>query len=480
MNFWDLKNPDSQAEACYCEREGRPYTYEDLSGRVESAKSEIRTDRKGVVLLLCDNSFSTLLAYLATLQSRQAAMLLPHQIELELLSNILSVYVPEYIWDVSSRPKPFNDYEKVGNIGRGTLYRCKLDTHSSVINPDLALMLSTSGTTGSPKFVRLSYKNLQANSESITAYMHLTNRDAAITSLPFSYSYGLSVVNSHLLAGGKLVCTNASIVTAPLWELFKTHACTFFAGVPFTFETLRKLRFERMVLPSLRLMTQAGGRLSVDTIKHFADLAQRMNFEFFVMYGQTEATARISYVPLAEVRRKAGSIGIAIPGGALTIQKDGIDVTEPDVDGEIVYSGPNVMMGYAECRADLSRDDELHGILKTGDTGYKDADGYFFVTGRLKRFIKIHGLRVNLDEVERILESRGFYPVACVGSDDSLLILLQAADREQAGQVREVVVELFKLHHSVVHARVAASLPVTGNGKKDYDRIKREWTNVNS
>ena len=196
------------------------------------------------------------------------------------------------------------------------------------------------------------------------------------------------------------------------------------------------------------------------------------------MYGQTEATARISYVPPEELQRKVGSIGKAIPGGVLTIEEDGKERAEPFKEGELVYAGPNVMLGYAESAADLNKGDELKGILHTGDLGHKDWEGYFFVTGRLKRFIKVFGLRLNLDEVERMLESFVAHPFACFGSDDALLVAVETSDPELLRTIKQHIVDLYHLHHSVITVFQIPSIPLNSSGKKDYHRLKTEYSNV--
>lgn len=339
---------------------------------------------------------------------------------------------------------------------------------------ETAVLLSTSGTTGSPKLIRLSYSNLQANAEAIAQYLGITNAETPVTGLPLSYSYGLSVVNSHLSAGASMLCTNASLMTKEFWEQFKESRCSSFAGVPFSYAMLERLRFDQMTLPSLRTITQAGGRLAPEKIQLFADIAKRKDFRFFVMYGQTEATARIAYVPSERLLDKVGSIGIPIPFGHLELQQNGRTITEPYQEGELVYTGPNVMLGYAESRGSLAHGDEQRGILYTGDLGHRDADGYFYVTGRLKRFVKVFGLRLNLDEVEKMLESALERPVACVGTDDVLHVIIESSSDHDAQEALKRVVSLYKLHHSAVIVRRRDTLPVTSSGKKDYNALRTQ------
>jgi acyl-CoA synthetase (AMP-forming)/AMP-acid ligase II len=328
------------------------------------------------------------------------------------------------------------------------------------IHPDLAVLLSTSGSTGSPKAVRLSYANLQANARSIAEYLELKPGDRAITTLPFSYSYGLSVINSHLLAGASVVLTDAGLTSREFWTQFQTHTVTSFAGVPFTYQMLQRLNPEKLPLDSLDTLTQAGGKLTPALTEYFCGLAKRRGWRFFVMYGQTEATARISYVPPRALARKIGSIGIPIPGGSMSIA----------ADGELVFAGPNVMMGYADSKDDLAKGDELHGILHTGDLASQDADGYFFLKGRLKRFVKVHGNRVALDALESALEDAIHAPVAVTGNDEKIAIHTLMHVSEDA--VRQTIRDLFGFHGSTYTITLMAELPMTASGKKDYGRLQ--------
>jgi acyl-CoA synthetase (AMP-forming)/AMP-acid ligase II len=190
------------------------------------------------------------------------------------------------------------------------------------------------------------------------------------------------------------------------------------------------------------------------------ELALRRGWKFFVMYGQTEATARISYVPFEKLGEKLGSVGMAIPNGALSV--DGIT-------DEMVYRGPNVMMGYAECRADLAKGDELNGVLRTGDLARMDGDGYFYITGRLKRFLKMFGKRFNLDDVEKVVARRCEISIACYGHDDLLMAAAESA--ANCATVHGVICETFDLPRSAVKVIAIPELPRTPNGKLDYKRL---------
>jgi acyl-CoA synthetase (AMP-forming)/AMP-acid ligase II len=310
------------------------------------------------------------------------------------------------------------------------------------LHPDLRVLLSTSGSTGSPKLVRLTEANVRANAASIAQYLELGPGERAIQSLPLSYSYGLSVLNSHLHAGASVAFTPHSVIRPEFWADLRRHEATSFAGVPYAYAMLERIGMRDMDLPSLRTMTQAGGRLDPEVAARYA--AHR---RFFVMYGQTEATARIAYVPPERLADKPGSIGIPIPGGELSVD-----------DGELVYRGPNVMMGYATTRADLARGDELGGVLRTGDLGHHDDDGFFYVTGRAKRIAKVYGQRINLDEVEAAIDG----PAGAIAGDDRIDVF---AEREADARA---LAARFRLPPRALRVHTIERLPVKSSGKVDY------------
>src|SRR6476619_4365758 len=228
------------------------------------------------------------------------------------------------------------------------------------LHPDLALLLSTSGSTGSPKLVRLSHRNLATNTAAIAEYLDIRETDRAATTLPMSYCYGLSVIHSHLLRGAGLILTDRSVVDDEFWDSFRCHRGTTFPGVPHTFDLLDRIGFDGSSVPDLRYVTQAGGRLAPDQVRRFAALGSRHGWDLFVMYGATEATARMAYLPTELAFDNPHCIGVPIPGGEFRIEPTG---DGRDGVGELVYRGPNVMMGYASTPHDLAlghRVDELH------------------------------------------------------------------------------------------------------------------------
>jgi len=337
------------------------------------------------------------------------------------------------------------------------------------MHPELALLLSTSGTTGSPKFVRLSRRNVEANAKSIALYLGLGPSERAITSLPLHYTYGLSVLNSHLSSGGCVVLTDDSIMRPEFWRTFSRYGCTSMAGVPYSYQILNRIGFESLDLPTLRTLTQAGGRMDEGNILKYDALMKSRGGRLFVMYGQTEATARIAYLPPERLPAKAGSIGVPVPDGNISIELDGEALNGPGRTGEIVYRGPNVMLGYAETPADLALGDQLGGTLHTGDLGHLDADGFLYLTGRCNRIAKIFGLRISLDEVEGRLRGRG--PVAVSGTDERIVVFCETGDGPEHEAWRRELAGLYKINISAFEFRKVPALPLHPSGKIDYGRL---------
>ncbi|MFO7526871.1 MAG: AMP-binding protein [Ignavibacteriaceae bacterium] len=466
--FWQNLKYFSDRIALIDTSDDNSVTYNDLDIASDDIASRLKLSKKGLVFLFTTNNIESIITYIAVLKSGNAVLLLDEKLNEEIRIELINNYKPEFI--ITSREFIHADYAKEYNYSDLKFYkRNKILIFST--HDELSVLLSTSGTTGSPKLVRLAYKNIQSNAESIAEYLKIDESEKPITTLPFSYSYGLSVINSHLLKGATIVLTEKTVFFRDFWNLFNELNCTSFAGVPYTYTMLKRINFTKIELPTLKYMTQAGGKLGDELIRHFNDFALEKNIKFYVMYGQTEATARITYVPPEILSNKIGSIGIAIPGGKLKIMKNGKEIMTPNEHGEIVYSGNNVMMGYAKIREDLSSGDELKGTLFTGDLGYKDADGFFYVTGRMKRFIKIFGLRINLDDVQKRIENNFSITAACTGTDDLLKILIHSEDINSEIKVKNEVIKMYKLNFNSLVVKSTKIIPTTNSGKYDYKKI---------
>lgn len=454
--FWDSLH-QHPGRTAVIDADGHAISYAELSAQVAAAAAHLRSlGTRQLGLLFTSNTLPSLVAYLACLQARHVPLLLPADMAPALAASLQAHYQPDWVMGKHLREAPLR------GAGLPIAHLPPPADHRTVLAPELALLLSTSGSTGSPKLVRLSCNNLQANASAIAQYLGLTPSERALTLLPPHYSYGLSVINSHLHAGASLALREVSVLSPTFAETIRAQRVTSLAGVPTIYQMLWRTGFSKQDFPSLRTLTQAGGRLDDRLIRAFVQLADERGWRFFAMYGQTEATARISYVPPQRLAEKIGSIGVAIPGGQLRIDP---------ANAELLYSGPNVMLGYATCRADLALSDEQHGLLRTGDMARQDEDGFFYITGRLKRFVKLAGNRIGLDEVEQQLQNTLGLPVMASGRDERLVIWLEAADETLIEATKQWLSSQFGIHHSLCRFRLVDYLPILSNGKKDYSAL---------
>jgi acyl-coenzyme A synthetase/AMP-(fatty) acid ligase len=241
------------------------------------------------------------------------------------------------------------------------------------------------------------------------------------------------------------------------------------AGVPYTYEQLKRLAWHRMDLPSLRTLTQAGGRLHPSLVCEFASHCLAKGILFYIMYGASEATARMSYLPPALALEKSASVGVPIPGGKLWLEDETRQpIPQPNVPGELCYRGPNVALGYAHSRADLALGDEFHGVLRTGDLAYRDHDGCYYITGRKSRFIKLFGNRVSLEDMEQLIRNAGI-DCACTGDDQALRVYVSKASEHD--NIASFVQQLTNLHRSVIKTTVIDSIPRNEAGKIIYAEL---------
>lgn len=447
-------------------------TYQQLAIATERLREKI--DGRCLVFSICTNSVGSIVGYAGFLDHNIVPLLLDSHLDFKLLQQLIDTYKPSYLWVPESMNESFNVFEAIYSDFNYSLMKTNYDIKYPLFD-ELALLLTTSGSTGSPKLVRQTYKNVEANIKSIVEYLKLDKTERPITTLPMSYTYGLSIINSHLSVGAMLLLTDKTMMEKDFWTFFKEQEATSFGGVPYTYEILDKLRFTRMDLKSLRTMTQAGGKLSPELHKKFAEYALENNKYFVVMYGQTEATARMSYLPHEKSLDKYGSMGIAIPGGKFSlIDVAGNEVTEPEIVGELVYEGPNVTLGYAECGDDLIKGDERFGKLITGDMAKIDEDGYYYIVGRKKRFLKIFGNRVNLDETERMIKAHfNNLDCACSGVDDKMYIFI--TDEIVSNEVKKFISDKTGLNSIAFVVKVIDEVPKNESGKISYIKLEKYY-----
>jgi acyl-CoA synthetase (AMP-forming)/AMP-acid ligase II len=405
-------------------------SYQDLYGRsMKLARHLVETyGQNNNILLISPNSVYFLVAYLAIIKSGNVCVPLNPSIEPDNLAFVLKLckaktaFITPSLegerWDLLDEViYDYSDLEN-GTIGLG---RDSLN-HNEFDKDRLAEIIFTSGSTGEPKGVMITHGNIIANTESIIKYLKLDGSDVIEIVLPFYYCYGLSLLHTHMKVGGSIVMNNSFMFMGTVINDLQKYACTGFSGVPSHFQILlRKAKsFKENEFPALRYVTQAGGKLHNAFISEFRESFPEINF--FVMYGQTEATARLSYLPPDRLEEKLGSLGRAIPGVELEIVNEaGEVIKEADIVGELVARGGNIMKGYLGDEAGTAQTLK-NGWLYTGDLAYRDKDGFFFHTARRKEIIKVGGRRISPKEIEEVIVSiQGVVDCSISGIFDEVL-----------------------------------------------------------
>lgn len=388
-----------------------------------------------LVALFCTNTTNSLAAYIGLHAAGHVVILLSAKMAQSARDDLIGRY----------------NIDAIVEEGEVTLLRDPVGG----LHPDLAVCLSTSGSTGSPKLVRFSTAQLEANAHAIANYLALESTDHPLAHLPFEYSYGLSVLHSHMAVGACILLTQHSVMQKPFWERLK--GATSLSGVPFHFEMLLRMRLGRVDLPNMRMLTQAGGRLGAKEAMALYDIATDKGWQFHIMYGQTEAGPRIAWLPFDLMEGHLDFIGQPIPGVTLDLS----------LDSELVVKSPAVMMGYAETRADLARGDQMQGLLHTGDMA-EVVDGLYRITGRKSRFIKLQGNRVGLADIEARMADAG-YVVACVGRDDALTLF---TTDPKTDPIRQQAIDLFSFPARSMTVRALNVFPRRSNDKIDYAALQ--------
>ena len=466
MSLESTKPPSEAGEAgCFVDRlesfgaapaifgvDGTSIPYSGLLERAKRLGGELGTTRR-LVFVEAVHTADALAAYVACLRSRHPVYLYSRH-DREKLDILIERYRPNAVISAQAQRSELT-----------WLHRDTIELH-----PDLAVLLSTSGSTGSAKLVKLSLRSIHANATAIATYLSLNDSERAITTLPFAHAYGMSVVNSHLASGGAMVATSHSVIDREFWLAFDESGATSFAGVPYTFESIHRSQLALHDRKTLRYATQAGGRLDPSLVSHFAGLATEQGWRFFVMYGQTEAAPRMAYLPPDLAAANPHCIGVPVPGGRFELLDDqGREVTDPDGAGQLAYSGPNVMMGYAEQARDLATDNTPPRLL-TGDIGGRNAAGLFYISGRTARFVKPFGLRVNLDDLESRLQP-DLPGARCAGNDQRIVIAIETGLQGVSAQAVEKLARALNLPEFVFHVAPFTEMPRLPGGKIDYPRI---------
>lgn len=447
---------------------GYQLTYGDLCAFTDDFFSQI--NKRTLIFILCDNCAAAMAGYIACLSSRITPLLLSRNIDKQLLDNMIMIYQPEFIWAPDSMVSQFCYKPVYSNYGY-TLIETNQECHE--LYDGLALLMTTSGSTGSPKVVRHSYNNVESIAKNVAKVFEMDEKESGMISLPIHFTQGLNVATSHLYGGSVILLPTATIMQKRFWEFLKNRGATSITAVPYTIELLNKLRFFEMDLPCLKTLNQGGGRLTDELFMKCAEYATRTGRRFIPTYGSTETTSRMAYLPPELTMEKCGSIGRAIPEGVLTlVDDDGQEISENEVLGEIVYQGPNVMLGYAESGFDLAKGDEQMGVYATGDLAWFDGDGCHFIVGRKKRFLKLFGNRIGLDEVERLIKENFLTECACTGTDNNMIIYV--TDNTKKSEISKFLEQITGINKTAFTVETIGEIPKNDAKKILYENLPKQ------
>ncbi|MGE0078217.1 MAG: AMP-binding protein [Bacteroidales bacterium] len=463
--LFDIDRKSSDSVAAIDDR-GGIITYGQILYFYESIAKII--DTREVIFCLCENTIGSLVGYISFYQNKDVVLLLGASIDRELLSELIFIYKPSYLWFPERLINEFNVDVVTRNYG---FLLAKTSNKKYPIHEDLSLLLTTSGSTGSPKLVRYKYGNIECNAKAVAEVFNWTADERAICELPMQYSMGLNVINSHLYSGGTVLLVSNSLTSPFFWKFIREQKGTSFTGVPFSYEILNKLRFTQMSLPYLKTIAAGGGKLSDNLFVKLSEYAQINGKRFFATFGTTETSARMSYLPPDLAMSKTGSVGIPIPRSEMfLINELGNRIDESNIEGELCYRGSNVTMGYAFCKEDLAKGDEFNGEYRTGDIARKDLDGFFYILGRKKRFLKLFGLRVSLDQCERLINEKFQTECGCTGDDNRMDIFIENSAITE--DVKSFISYKTKLPPSVFNVMFIESLPRNTSKKIIYSLLK--------
>lgn len=427
-------------------------------------------DKDSLVLLINDNSIESIMFYVLIMKSKNISlMLIENNTNEKSILEILENYQHDYLILPKKKYKYFyNTFFSILEIGNYlVLKNKKLITKN--INTDNKLMLTTSGSLGSSKFVRLSLNNLKFNSKQIIEYLKIEKKDKIITTMPMSYSYMLSIINTHLESGASIYINHSSIFQREFWNYFDKNKINSFSGVPYHFHILEKNNFKFLNSNYLKYITCAGGKLDERIIKKIYTFCKKKRVKFFSMYGQTEASPRISYLPFNYLKKKPSSIGKGLRGTKIWIlDENGKKIKTVNKIGELVCSGKNIFNGYCRSRKDLTKNIKKYKILKTGDLAYYDKDKFFFICGRKSRIAKIFGIRINLDELEKKISCE-YKRVICKSAGNKIYIY--TTNKVNKKKLMEVVEKVTMQNRSAFEIKKLNKFPMTNSGKIKYSLL---------
>lgn len=451
------------------DRENSDLSYKQIIEKTNEIKKKIK--RRSLILIISENSIGSLLAYIFCITNNHVGIIINSKTDKKEIIKIFKNYQPNYVF-LSKKIKSIfkkNCYEELSFFDQNIMKNKFNDKKK--LHPNLSLLLSTSGSMGVMKFVKLSKKNLKYNTNSIIKYLKINSSDTAITNLPISYSYMLSVINTHLEVGASIIISKYSLVEKNFWKIFKNSNITSFNGVPYTYEILTKIGLQNIKIKSLKYLTHAGGKLEKNKLKKIIRFTKKNKLKFFSMYGQTEASPRISYLKSELSEKKIGSIGKGVPGCKIyLIDNDGKKILKPFKEGEIICEGNNVFMGYSSSYKDLNKPNEVNFKLKTGDLGFLDKDGFFYITSRVDRISKVFGNRIDLGILESLMSQKG-YQIASISDNKKIFIFIEK--KYNKIKLINTISKITNLSNSSFEIIKLRYFPRTSNNKISFNELKK-------
>ena len=444
-------------------------TFQQVINQTNDLKKVIKS--RSLILIISENTIGSLIAYIFCLINNHVAIIIDYKTENHNLIKIFQKYQPNYIF-LSKKRFSFLKKKclKKKYLFDQILIKNKVSRKVN-LNKDLSLLLSTSGTMGSIKFVKLSKKNLKHNTDSIIKYLKINKNDSAIINLPISYSYMLSIINTHLEVGASIVISKNSIIEKDFWNIYKSHKITSFNGVPFTYEILNKIGINNIKSKSLRYLTHAGGKIDNKSLTKLLNFCSKNKLKFFSMYGQTEASPRISYLDPKFSKNKLGSIGKGLKENKIYIvNENNKKISKPFTEGEIVCVGKNIFMGYSKGLGDLIKPSETNYSLKTGDLGYFDKEGFFYISSRLGKIAKIFGYRVDIEALENAMNKKGF-KVVCLDNKNKISVFTEK--KYNKNLLIQTISKISNLNIRSFSMIKLKYFPRTSNNKISYNELKK-------
>ena len=436
---------------------GKSLTYKQLADQAGSLSQLI--EARSLIFILCDKHIETVELIYETLYLNIVPLLLSADINQEMLDDLIAIYRPGYIYSPKKRAIA-PPYPIVREFAEHRLFATGFERYP--LHPDLALLLSTSGTTGSPKLVKLSYENLQDSAKHTSLHLSIEKGQKGISPLPLNHVYGLTFCFWHWYREATLLVTEKSVIGNEFREFYERERANNFAATPYTYQMLERIQFwNPEILSYLHLALSSGAQMSE---KDQLNLVSLMRDKFWIAYGQTECTCMMAAMNFAEDNMKLGSVGKAFRN---------MEVILDNQTHELCIKSKSVAMGYAVGMEDLALGDVNQGVWRTGDIGHIDADGCIFLRGRLARFIKILGKRISLDEIERYIKKKlTGIETACVGTDDDLTVYYSNDGTLPKEEIVNILVLDLKIPRRFITCRYIEEIPVNAAGKIMYNQLR--------